>query len=62
MGDWTITGKKHQVDGVEKDLIRDNHIKPIKTPDGKLIVITNDAAEDHAVIEKVDKHGAKIKK
>jgi hypothetical protein len=63
MREWTIKGKKHQLDSVEKDLKREAHIKPERPGDGsKLKVTTKDAAEDNKVIETVYKHGAKIQK
>lgn len=61
-GEWTITGKKHQVDGVDKDLKKGAHIKGEKTPDGKLIVETKNEGENQKVINAVFKNGAKIKK
>lgn len=60
--DFTVTGKRHQVDNVSKDLKKKHHIKGERLDHDKLQISTKDEAEVHAVIEAADRHGAKIKK
>ncbi len=63
MGQWIITGKKYQVDAVDKKLKKDAHIKGERPGDGsKLIIDTKNVGEDRKVIDAVYEEGAKIKK
>lgn len=59
-GEWTITGKQHKVDGVDKRLKKEARIQADRTPNGELIVRTNNAGEDNKVIEIVHDSGARL--
>ena len=58
--DFTVRGKQHQVDGVDKDLKKNHHIRGERLDNDKLKVEVKDEKEVQAVIDAVYRNNARL--